>query len=193
MSDASGATAQNTSTRRKVSERLFIGQDGKEVESIDVATGARYRLVAGGVNREFDVQLGDAGKPATMLAIFGAHTKFGNVVNTILNDAKEPGSPEDAGAELEAFIDGLNDGKWREPSEGGARAAKYDNAILAFVLHAILGAAAKGDVAHYQQRLEEDKSYRAKVVARDDIKAAYWQEMAKRGVEKPAQDAATLA
>jgi len=189
--------------RQKVSSRDFIDANGQPVDKIELATGARYALVkrTGGTDdkpeyaneHEFDVQLGEAGKPATMYAIFGAWTKLGNVANSVLNDDKEPGTIDDAADEIAAFIKSVESGVWREAGDGAARGPKYDNDVLGIVLHAILGAAAKGDAASYTARLAADKGYRAKVVARDDIKAAYWVEMSKRGVAKPQASTDSLA
>lgn len=185
--------------RQKVSERTFIDAAGAEVERMEQATGARYTLVQAG--KSFDAQMGDAGKLPTMFAIFGFWTKVGNVANTVLNDKDAPGTAVEAATEIEDFLASVETGTWREAGEG-PRGPKYDNNVLATVLVAALGSAAKGDVAYYEARLGDNKGeadpankgYRSKVVARDDIKAAYWQEMAARGIAKPAAPAAeTLA
>lgn len=191
--------------KRKVSERTFIDANGNEVDRMEEATGARYSLVKEtgrtekgepiyGAEHVFDLQIGEAGKPATMFGVFGFWTKVGNVANTVLNDKDAPGTIDDAASDIDDFLRQAEAGVWREAGEGGVgRGPKYDNAILAVVLHAVLGAAAKGDAAHYQARLEADKGYRAKVVGRDDIKAAYWAEAAKRGISKPAAATDSLA
>lgn len=185
--------------REKRSERAFINAEGKEVERMEQATGARYTLGSGtsenfAAVRSFDIQLGEAGSPATMYAVFGFHTKIGNVANTVLNDKDEPGTVEDAAASIEEFMASVGGGVWREAGEGGVRGPKYDNAILAEALVRVLGSAAKGDVGHYQARLDDpkgevdsaNKGYRAKVVAQDAVKAAYWQVAAEKGINKPA-------
>lgn len=186
--------------RQKVSERTFIDAAGNEVDRMEQATGARFVLVPAG--KTFDIQLGKAGDPATMFGVFGFWTKLGNVANTVLNDAKEPGTADDAAEEIGDFLAGVETGTWREVGEGAARGPKYDVGVLAEVLVAALGAAAKGDAAYYAARLNDNKGevdpankgYRSKVIARDDIKAAYWAEMAKRGQVKPAGASAdTLA
>lgn len=185
--------------RQKVSERDFIDAAGQSVERIEQATGARYTLVQAG--RSFDIQLGAAGQPATMFAIFGFWTKIGNVANTVLNDKDAPGSQDDAAAEIEAFIASVEKGTWREAGEGGGRGAKYDNAILAEALVSVLGDKAKGDATAYFARLEDakgeadpaNKGYRAKVVANDAVKAAYWKLAAEKGITKPEAAMDTLA
>lgn len=178
--------------RQKVSERTFIDAQGNEVDRMEQATGARYTLVTAG--KSFDLQIGEAGKSGTMFGVFGFWTKIGNVANTILNDKDDPGTADDAAAEIGDFLAGVETGTWREAGEGVGRGPKYDNAVLAAVLLAALGSAAKGDAAYYEARLADNKGeadsankgYRSKVIARDDIKAAYWVEMAKRGQAKPA-------
>lgn len=200
MSDT--AQSDTTSKNKRVSKRDFLDASGQVVDKIGEATGARYTLL--GTGKEFDIDFSDAsmwgpGRPGTMCAIFGYHTKVGNVANTVLNDKDSPGSAEDAGDECEAWLDGLDKGVWREAAEPGTRGPKYDNAILAVVLLELLGEKAKGDADFYEAKLAEKETvkdaagnatagpgYRARVVGRDEIKAMYWQEMAKRGQTKPA-------
>jgi hypothetical protein len=190
--------------RQRVSERTFIDAAGAEVDRMEQATGARYTLVKEtgkddkgnpvyGAEHQFDLQLGEAGKPATMYAIFGVWTKLGNEANSVLNDKENPGTIDDAADAIQEFITSVDGGVWREAGAGGTRGPKYDNEVLAVALHATLGAAAKGDAESYKARLLADKSYRAKVVSNDKVKAQYWAEMAKRGVEKPQASADALA
>lgn len=178
-------TATTPAPRAKASERLFIDANGNEVDRIEQATGARYKIPANG--RSFDMQLGEAGKPETMFAVFGYHTKLGNVANTIRNDKTEPGTPDDEADTLEEFVAGVAGGLWREPSEAGPRGPKYDDAVLAAVIHAAFTAkgTAKGDEAHYLVRLA-DKAYRAKVLAAafdgTSVKDLYAAEAQRRGI-----------
>ena len=167
--------------RNKVSDRTFIDAQGNEVDRMEEATGARYTLV--GLGKSFDVQLGEAGQLPTMFAIFGFWTKIGNVANTTLNDKDDPGTPEDAAADIQEFLDGVAAGTWREAGTGAGRGPKYDNAVIAHVLHEQLAAVGKaqGEADHYQGRLESDKGYRAKVLANPAIKTGYFAELAKRG------------
>lgn len=177
--------------RQKVSERTFVDADGVEVERMEQATGARYTLA--GIGKSFDKQFGEPATESTMYAIFGFWTKIGNVANTVLNDKDEPGTQEDAAEAIEEFVAQTANGVWREVGEGAGRGPKYDNEVLALALHATLGEAAKGDPAHYMKRLSADKGYRAKVVSRDDVKAAYWAEQQRRGVAKPVASVEALA
>lgn len=178
---------QTESKRKRVSERSFIDANGAEVERIEQATGARYKLVDNG--KVFDVQLGEAGAPATMFGVFGAWTKIGNVANTVLNDKDEPGDADSAAEEIEAFLANVEKGIWREVQEGSKRGPKYDKDVLASVLFAVLTKAGKatGDVAGYRDRLD-DASYYAKVRANTDVMAAYHAEMRDRGAAGPSVD-----
>jgi hypothetical protein len=189
--------------RRRVSDRSFINAKGEEVDHIHDATGARYTLV--GLGKSFDVDCSDPalvgpGKPITMAAIFGIHTKVGNVANTTMNDKDDPGTVEDAAADIQDWLDGLMQGTWRETATGTARGPKYDNAILAHVLHGQImtaqresgGLAPAGDAAHYEKRLGDDKGYRAKVLANPAIKTGYYAELAKRGATTTAPSVAGL-
>lgn len=181
-------TDTNTPSRQKASERLFIDADGNEVDKIELATGARYVIPANG--KSFDMQLGKAGDPNTMFAVFGYHTKLGNVANTIRNDKTAPGRPDDEADAIEEFLESVSGGAWREPSEGG-RGPKYDDSILAAVLC---------DIAHKQGKTDrtpdmmleklKDKKFRATMLAGEvggiRIKDAYAQEAERRGITKPA-------
>lgn len=180
--------------REKVSERDFILSDGAVVKRMDEAAGARYTLVDCG--KSFDYYPGKNPEMDKKFAIFGFHTKVGNVANTVLNDKNDPGTSEDAAAEIDSWLQAVEGGTWREAGEGGPRGPKYDNAILAVAVLAYLkevGDTPKGDEAYYLDRLESDKGYRAKVVARDRVKALYWAEAAKRGIEKPDAKGGSIA
>lgn len=192
MTDQTQATAPAATNgsaaddkRAQVAKHELLMADGRVTTRMEEATGIRYTVVATGKSFEYQTG-GEPGNPLTMLAVFGAKTKATNEASSHRQavqrgddvDGDEYDSVEDA------FVN-IDGGVWREKAAGVSRGPKYDNAILAFVLHAALGTSAKGDVAHYADRLEADKGYRAKVVGRDDIKAAYWAEAAKRGQAKP--------
>lgn len=182
MSDTTQATtdaATPTTSRAKVSERSYIDASGNEVDRMEQATGGRYALP--GISKAWDLQFGAAGAASTMLAIMGMHTKLGNIVNTVKNDKKNPGTLEEAAGEIDEFLQDIAAGIWRE-SEGAARAPKFDNAILGAALVTYLAGTAKGDAAYYQQRLESDKAYRSKVIASTDVKLAYEAECKARGI-----------
>jgi hypothetical protein len=188
-----------TGKRARVSQRDFINANGEVVDRMEEATGARYTLVQAG--KSFDLQFGEAGKPETMFAIFGFHTKVGNVANTVLNDSDSPGTPDDAAGAIGEWLESVNGGTWREAGEGTTRGPKYDNGILAEALVAVLGDKAKGDAGHYQARLDDNKGevdpankgYRNKVVAQEAVKTKYWGLAAAKGITKPTASIDTIA
>lgn len=145
--------------RKEVSSRDFLDTAGNVVDKIEEATGARYTLKETGQN--FDMQFGEAGKPGTMFAIFGFHTKVGNVVNTVLNDKNEPGDATDAGASATEFLTLIQQGKWAERAAGGA-AVRIDKDALA---NAIVTVAQNStppkqvDQAAIRQKLEDDPTF----------------------------------
>lgn len=134
MSDVNTTTPSASDSKRKtVSKRDQIDANGNPVSKIEEATGARYTLLGlKGGNRDFDIQLGEAGKATTMFAIFGAWTKIGNVVNSVLNDKDDPGTPDEAAGEVEAFLALAEQGKWAERS--ATVGAKVDKALLAAII-----------------------------------------------------------
>lgn len=131
MPDESGASDESISKRKQVSKRAFLMTDGSEAERIEEAAGGRYTLLGTtGGEKHFDVQLGNPGQFATMCAIFGFHTKVGNVANTVLNDKDEPGTPDDAATAIAEFIQSAQAGTWAERATGGV-GAKIDKQALA--------------------------------------------------------------
>lgn len=167
MSDVQDTTAAKKD-RKTVSKRDFIDVNGATVDKIEEATGARYTLLRGnedGTDRNFDVQVGEAGKLASMAAIFGLHTKIGNVANTVLNDATEPGTPVDAAAAVAEWLAQVDGGVWAERA-GGIGGQRIDKDALAGAIVAVLIAAGKATqeqadalYADKRQRLEEDAAY----------------------------------
>lgn len=146
------------SKRKQVSKRSYLKADGSEAERIEEANGARYTLLDTAGNHDFDQQFGEAGKLATMCAIFGFHTKVGNVANTVLNDKDEPGTPTDAAAAIKEFVTAADGGTWAERST--VVGARIDKDALAQAIVEVAQAA--GKVAPYdkiRQRLEEEAAY----------------------------------
>lgn len=139
--DSAETTTESTSKRKQVSKRDFL-LNGAVVDKIEEANAARYSLlVAGGTPLAFDSEiLGEPGKFATMCAIFGYHTKIGNVANTVLNDKEEPGSVQDAGAEITAFITQATGGLWAERTTGVAGARIDKDALAASIIAVAVGA-----------------------------------------------------
>ena len=157
--DSAADAGTESAKRKSVSKRLFINAAGDEVDKIEEATGGRYVLLVPEGNRAFDQQFGEAGKLGTMCAIFGFHTKAGNVANTVLNDKDDPGTPADAATELEAWIKQADGGVWAERAAGGV-GARIDKDALAGAIVAVAEAAGKqADYQKIRDRLESDPQY----------------------------------
>lgn len=155
---------ETTAKRKNVSKRGFAGPNGTEAEKIEEAVGATYTLLSPNGNKTF-TELFSNEKFKTMCAIFGFHTKVGNVANTVLNDKDEPGSPDDAAAAITAWIEQAqgDDPQWAERS-GGVAGSRIDKDALAGAIVAYATAQGKGGEAKYQydvvrQKLEEDPVY----------------------------------
>jgi len=152
-----------TTKRKSVSDRGYVDSNGQPVNKIEEATGARYSLLDANGDKtvEFVEQLGPAGSFTTMCAIFGFHTKVGNVANTVLNDKDEPGTPDDAGAAITDFIAGAKDTSdptWAE--RGGGVAIRVDKDALARAIVAVAAKSGKtADEAKIRAKLESDKGY----------------------------------
>lgn len=171
--------------RKNVSNRQYKTADGgKSVGPAPTGSVTYQLLKADGETTQKEFTLG-ADTPAAMLymlAQFGFVTKVGNVANSVLNGT-DPGTVEDAEADIVEFLAGLEKGVWREPGEGRARGPKYDKAILAFVLYE--GRAADKRVGNFASvdslmQALEDKSFYAKVRNNAGAMAAYYAELAKR-------------
>lgn len=158
--DESGSDDAPESKKRKtVSKRIYLNSDGSEADKIESASGGRYTLLgASADSQDHDYLFGDNPEFDRMCAIFGFHTKIGNVANTVLNDKEEPGTPDDAAAAIEEFIAGAKAGTWAE--RAGGVGAKIDKDALA---GAIVEVAEKGgktaDYAKIRDRLETDSGY----------------------------------
>lgn len=164
-------SGESDSKRKQVSKRSFLKDDGTEAERIEEATGARYTLLAPGGNLDFDMQFGDAGKFTTMCAIFGFHTKIGNVANTVLNDKQDPGTPQEAGDAIREFIKSAEAGTWAERT--GGVGAKVDKDALAGAIVDAYKDAGK-DVDYQKARdLLEDPAMVRKFRQNPEIAAKY--------------------
>lgn len=147
MSDASQATA-SASTRKQVSKRDFVG--GEDMES---AKGGSYQLLGEG-GKTFTYNHGENANADRMFAIFGFHTKVGNVANTVLNDKDNPGSPADAGEAIAEFLSAVADGTWAERSGGVGVKIDKDALAGAYVDYCAANGQAK-DYATVRQALED--------------------------------------
>jgi hypothetical protein len=163
MTDVSTAADKRTAKAK----HEFIDQNGNVVDGIEAAVGIRYTDLTSG--KGFDYKIVDAkpGSSLTMLAIFGAKTKATNETSRVRNGKN--GGVSNPIEELEALdevFESITNGVWREKAEGGG-GSRTDKALLATVLIELLGASAKGDVAHYVSRFESDKTYMQKVLKSD--------------------------
>lgn len=182
MSDTHDTDAEGK--RSAIATREWIDAEGTKVPAGSPdAVGFRYTYKATG--NSVDYIIGEAGKLSTMFGIMGGLTKVGNIVNSIVNADDYDGS-SDPMPEVQEWLSAAEQGKWRELAEGGgARGPKYDKDVLAAALFEVLGAAAKGSVADYRERLD-DKGYYAKVRNQPAVMALYYQ---KKGAEAPTADA----
>ena len=163
MTDQTTTPASSDDKRTAKAKHEFIVQGGAEADSIETATGIRYTDLASGKSFEYFPD----GKALTMLALFGAKTKATNETSRVRNGKN--GGVSNSIEELEALdevFESITNGIWREKAEGGG-GSRTDKALLAAVLIELLGAGAKGDVAHYTSRFESDKAYMQKVLKSD--------------------------
>lgn len=151
---------QAASKRKSVSKRGWLNSAKEPVDAHEAVIG-RYALRMSGegdgaVFKDFDrdfsaiANVGDR-----MLAIFGWHTKAGNVANTVLNDKEEPGSPEQAGEAIEGFATMLDEGQWGEERVGGVGAKIDRDALAEAVVRAFGEAGRTVDKAALRQQLED--------------------------------------
>jgi hypothetical protein len=164
MENEGGNDQGDTGSRKRVSKREFL-HNGQEVDRIEEASAARYTLLGDGGGNCDSPELGQPGKLATMCAIFGFHTKVGNVANTVLNNKEDPGTTADAKAAIDEFIAMASSGTWAERATGAPGAA-IDKDALAGAIVAV--AMASGKVTADQ----EGATY-AKVRGRLDNEPAY--------------------
>lgn len=181
MTNTDTAPTTAESKRARVSKRGFIDGNGAEVERIEEAAGASYELLGEG-GQAFNFQCGEPGKAETMLAIFGFHTKVGNVANTVLNDKNDPGSPADAAAAIAEFIGMLGEGKWAERAAGGGAAQKIDKDALAaaYVAWAETKGATK-DVVETRQKLDDNPALVRTLRQNPEIAKLYMERTGKTG------------
>lgn len=180
MEDESGSAATASGKRKQVSKRAFITVNGGEAESMDEAGGGTYELIGEG-GKVFTYQFGQNPDWDRRFAIFGFHTKVGNVANTVLNDKDEPGTVADA---AEAIADWLAGNVWAEKREGGGGGARIDKDALAAAVVEV--AASKGqskDLADVREKLEDNPGLVRKLRANDEIAAAYAKRVGKAPVK----------
>lgn len=178
---ASDEDTDSKPSRKQVSKRGFLKADGTEAERMEEAQGARYTLLDPAGNHDLDYQFGKDPNADKWFAIFGYHTKIGNVANTVLNDKDDPGTPTDAAAAIKEFLTQVAAGTWAERT--GGVAIRIDKDALAASIVTV--AESKGKTADYakiRQKLEEDPQYVRAARQVTEVAAEY----AKR-VGKPAK------
>jgi hypothetical protein len=182
--------------RIKRSTRYFIDAQGNEVDRMEQATGAGYTLVDGERTvRSWEAQYAPViaaceaanvdWHDCVFHAIFGRHTKCGNVANTVLNDKDSPGTPDEAAEAVTEHLDNCALGIWREAAEGVARGPKYDPALAGRAIYE--AAKAEGfdvsrlDPTTLAERYATDKAFAAKMRGRAPFQVAYHRLAAESG------------
>lgn len=171
-------TTTNEKVARQAKHELIAAKGGEAVE-ITQAKGIRYTDIATSEVFEFVFDSAEPGSPITMLALFGAKTKATNEASRVRN-----GQGGDSKAQMEAIdevFDSIAKGVWREKAEGGG-GSRTDKPLLAQVLIEMLGGNAKGDVAHYVKRFEDDLKYMQQVL-KSDAGVKYRERAGKKGPE----------
>jgi|SRR5215469_10916091 len=137
-------------TREAVADRQWIDSANVEVDSPELATGCRYVDLQ--TKAAFIYQTGlPAGQHATMLAVFGALTKAGNIRNTLnktkgVTDGKELiQGIEDWFAEL------IDNGNWSADRVGGG--IRFNAEILAKAIAWAKGETGENAHLQYQDRI----------------------------------------
>lgn len=179
MSDTTQADA---STRKRISKRALIDENGNVTTDYSKAAGVRLTVLHQGKDvHQFDEYLNGPSGPGTLVtqaACFGLGTKVGNVINSIVNADDYDG--RDPTTEVKDWLDSARNGVWREPGEG-PKGPKYDPAVIGAAIVAVKGEKAEMDAAGYTAKYLADKSYAAKVRATPAAMAAYWRLVAESG------------
>src|SRR5687768_6211814 len=120
MIDVQDTTASPVATKEtKISNREFIGPDGKEVENPMEATGARYTFIlddGGSVEAQVDDLIANGHKDI-VCAFFGGglHVYAGNIANRIRNGQVKADGPQTVKEALAAWWENLMAGNWTLP------------------------------------------------------------------------------
>ena len=169
------ANTETTETKvKRVATKFFIGPDGKEA-TIDKATGVHYESLADKKVVDYQIPAAVPGAVVTMLALFGATTKFTNTASFNRNNPGDDGKPiyeSDVDAIL-AFTEELADGNWPSDRGGGFR---IDIDLLLDAMDQAKNGAAFTDQAHrdrVRDRLESDAEFRKTMREHSAIKPKY--------------------
>lgn len=166
-------------TKAKRANHELLDAAGTVVDDEESAVGIRYTLLANG--QVFDWQSGlEAGKPATMLAVFGAKTLATNETSAARNNAKGAASPDEQMDAVRERFALLETGVWVDRTRDGV-GAKVDLDALAEAICQVLVSEGKktqaevdsGYKAERRQKLEEDKVFARKARQQPKVSAAY--------------------
>lgn len=148
MTDTSVAnTAAAKGRGEAVADRQWVDGGNNEVSDPAEATGCRY--VDKASNRAFVYQTGlPAGQHATMLAVFGALTKAGNIRSTLFN--KDPSADIIQGIE-DWFAELMDNGNWAADRVGGG--IRVNPEVLARAIAWVKGEHAEGAHVPYLERI----------------------------------------
>lgn len=163
---------------KSVAKHELIAAQGGEHLSMLEATGIRYTDRASGEVFEYLIPGAQPGTAITMLALFGAKTKATNEASRVRNG--DGGGPAEQMEAIDEIFANITKGVWREKAEGGG-GSRTDKRLLAEVLIAALGEKAQGTVDTYQNRLETETGYYAKVWSNDAVKTEYRKRAGKTG------------
>ena len=187
-------TATATDGKRKVADHFLIAADGSYTKEMEKAVGIEYKSIhRPNAPFKFVFEGATAGTALTMLALFGAKTKATNEASRVRNTDK--GDVDEELSAIEDVFEQLNNGVWREKSEGGA-GSRIDRTTVAEAMFDVLGDKLVGTVLDVAQRFVDGytnakgktmtgEEYFKFVWSNDAIKAAY---RTRKGQTGPAAD-----
>lgn len=152
--------------------QVLTAEDADEDSVMEIATGVYYKDLGSGRDTVYQIPGAVAGSVQTMLALFGAKTKFGNTASTARQKRKKG---EDSATDMDAvlgFIDELADGNW--PRKEGARGPRYDDETIILAVAEV--AASQGqtpDENRIRERVESEEGYKTKAMRNPQVAAAY--------------------
>lgn len=117
MTDTS-SVATAARAKESVADRQWIDEANTEVEDPALATGCRYVDKASGRAFVYQTKL-PAGSHATMLAVFGALTKAGNIRSTLVNGPKGDANADVIQGIDDWFTELVDNGVWAADRVGG--------------------------------------------------------------------------
>lgn len=152
---------ESTRTRKQVSKRLFLDSAGDMPDGINIdnAAAARYQLLDPNGDHNVDFDPDENPQLTRKFAMFGFHTKIGNVANTVLNDKDDPGTPSDAAAAIREWMAQAAQGTWAERAVGGPGARIDRDALAGAIVEVAQSKGRTMDHAAVLAKLESDAAY----------------------------------